>query len=161
VDDLALVDVALVAQQHTGARALWHPEALRAAVLTRAEPAATGISAIGGLLCPTSDEDEHGLALWFGPGGSCLRAPLAPGLYREIAVRERRMVQLGEAVEWEGPGVLALDGERERTLRPGQRVRLSVQRDGPHVVDVGRTLHEGAARGAFLLRENLTPRPLP
>jgi predicted polyphosphate/ATP-dependent NAD kinase len=150
-DDLALVDAALVAQQHTGARALWHPEALRAAVLTRAEPAATGIAAIGGLLCPTTDEDDCGLGLWFGPSGTCLRAPLAPGLYRLVGVRDHHRLFLGDVIEWEGPGVLALDGERERVLRPGQRVRLTVRRDGPRVVDVARALHAAVASRAFVV----------
>ena len=150
-DDLALVDVVLVAQRHTGARALWQPELLRVAVLARAEPAATGIAAIGGLLCPTADADEGGLVLWFGPGGVCLRAPLAPGLYRDIGVHEWRALALGEAIDLEGPGVLALDGERERALRPGRRARLRVRRDGPLMIDVARTLHVAAVRGAFVL----------
>jgi hypothetical protein len=156
-DDLALIDAALVANQHTGARALWQPEALRVAVLSRAEPAATGICAIGGLLWPTTEDDEHGLALWLGPGGACLNAPLAPGLYRAVGVQAVRALDFGEAVELEGPGVLALDGEREHVLRPGRRVRLRVQRDGPHMINVARTLHAAAACGAFVQKRENVP----
>lgn len=149
-DDLALIDAALVAQRHTGARALWQPELLRAAVLARAEPAATGIAAVGGLLRAVSGAEDHGLGLWFGPGGVRLRAPLAPGLYRDIDVRETRLLALGEPVALAGPGVLALDGERERVLRDGQRACLRVQRDGPRVIDVHRTLHLAAQRRTFV-----------
>jgi hypothetical protein len=122
--DLALIDVVLVAQSFTGARALWEPGTLRAAVLARAEPAATGISAVGGLLCPVGEEEDGALLLCFGPGGSSLRAPIAPGLYRDVAVRETRLLTLGEVVELEGSGVLAFDGERERILGPGQRAAV-------------------------------------
>ena len=44
-----------------------------------------------------------------------------------------------------GPGVLAFDGERERVLKPDQRARLTVQRDGPWVIDVAKTLAQAAA----------------
>ena len=148
-DDLALVDVVLVAQSFTGARALWEPETLRAAVLARAEPAATGISAVGGLLCPTGDDEDRALVLRFGPGETCVRAPIAPGLYREVAVREARTLALGEVVEIDGPGVLAFDGERERALVAGRCARMRVLRDGPWVIDVPRALALAAHTGAF------------
>jgi hypothetical protein len=45
--------------------------------------------------------------------------------------------------------VLAIDGERERVLKRGQRAHLSLRRDGPWVVDVQRTLAHAAACGAF------------
>jgi predicted polyphosphate/ATP-dependent NAD kinase len=147
--DLALIDAVLVDQAFIGARALWEPGTLRAAVLARAEPAATGISAIGGLLCPISDEEDGGLLLSFGPGGTCVSAPIAPGLYREVAVREARALAPGEVVELVGPGVLAFDGERERVLAAGARARLCVRRDGPRVIDVAAALREAARRGTF------------
>ena len=148
-DDLALVDAVLVEQAFVGARALWEPDVLRAAVLTRAEPAAVGIAAVGGLLCPVADGDDRGLALRFGRGGTYLRAPIAPGLYREVAVREARPLALGETVELEGPGVLAFDGERERVLLRGRRARLGIRRDGPRLIDIGLALREAAGRGVF------------
>jgi predicted polyphosphate/ATP-dependent NAD kinase len=148
-EDLALIDVVLVAQAFVGARALWEPETLRAAVLARADPAATGISAVGGLLQPTGDEEDAALFLRFGAGGGCVRGPIAPGLYRDIAVRDVRPLALGEVVDLEGPGVLAFDGERDRVLQPGQRARLRVLRDGPRVIDVRRTLTLAARAGAF------------
>ena len=48
-----------------------------------------------------------------------------------------------------GPGLLAFDGDRERTLAPGQRARLRVTRSGPHVIDPERALAAAAARGWF------------
>ena len=45
--------------------------------------------------------------------------------------------------------MLALDGERERPLRRGQRAVLSVLRDGPRLIDVRATLTLAARRGIF------------
>jgi hypothetical protein len=58
-------------------------------------------------------------------------------------------VAFGETVEFQGPGVLAFDGERERVLQPGQRVRLSLDRSGPRVIDVQQALRTAAASGHF------------
>jgi hypothetical protein len=59
---------------------------------------------------------------------------------------------LGETVEVRGPGVLALDGEREIVLQEGRRARLTVLRDGPRVIDVAGTLRMAACRGVFVQR---------
>ena len=55
---------------------------------------------------------------------------------------------LGEVIEWQGPGVLAFDGERMRKLRDGQRARVWVEQDGPLVVDVGASALLSARSGA-------------
>lgn len=145
-DDLALVDAALVEGTFVGSRALWEPERLRLVVLTRADPAAIGLSALGGLLEPLDADEDAGLALTLGPHGAVVRAPLAPGLYRDVAVAAVRRLALAEPLTVTGPGVLALDGERERLLRPGQRAVLRVLRDGPWLVDVRQTLRAAAHR---------------
>jgi predicted polyphosphate/ATP-dependent NAD kinase len=138
--DLALIDVAVLDAAFIGTRAVWDAAALRLAVLARAEPASVGISAIGGLLAPTGDGDESGLLVELGEGGGRVLAPIAPGLFSDVAVRGVRRLAFGEAVSVEGPAMLALDGERERRLRPGQQAALTVWRDGPRVVDVTATL---------------------
>ena len=148
-DDLALIDAVLLDERFVGSRAIWHPERLRTIVLTRAEPSAMGMSAIGGLMDPVADSDDCGLAVEIGDGEMAVSAPIAPGLYREVGVRSCERLAFGEVVEIAGPGILAFDGERERLLRPGQAARLRVQRDGPHVVDVAQTLRLAACRGLF------------
>ncbi|MFN0148099.1 MAG: NAD(+)/NADH kinase [Dehalococcoidia bacterium] len=147
-DDIALIDAVFINEIFVGSRAIWDPARLKLAVLTRADPAAVGISALGGLLHPLQDSDESGLLLQFG-GDAGVFAPIAPGLYREVAVRDFYQIAAGEAIGIEGPGVLALDGERERVLKPGQRATLQVARDGPYVVDIGRALTLAAERGSF------------
>lgn len=148
-DDLALVDAALAAGRFVGARAIRGGDRLREAVLTRAEPSAVGITAIGGLLAPLAAAEDAGLRLSLGAGGTVVRAPIAPGFYERVAVRAHGRLALGEAVTVRGPGVLALDGERERVLKAGQAATLRVERDGPWVIDVPATLARAAAAGLY------------
>ena len=151
-DDIALIDAVLSAERFIGARALLEADLLKLALLTRADPGAVGMTAIGGLLDPLADDVDAALALTLGRGRDAVRAPIAPGLYADVRVAEARRVAFGETIEVRGPGVLAFDGERERTLKPDQRATLTVRRDGPWVVDVPRTLAAAAASGAFRIQ---------
>lgn len=148
-DDLALVDAVLLDEPFVGSKAVWDTGRLRTLVLARAEPAVVGLSAIGGLLQPLPDAADGGLLVEIGAGGIEVLAPIAPGLHAPVPVRATRALAFGEPVEIRGPGVIALDGERERRLAPGQGARLTVRRDGPMVVDVQLTLRLAACRGLF------------
>ena len=148
-DDVALIDAVVSNERFVGARALLAPEQLRMALLTRADPAAVGMTAIGGLLAPLTDTEEFGLLLELGGNDLAVNAPIAPGYYREVGVSRHRPVNFVEEITVEGPGVLAFDGERERVLKPGQRAMLSLSRSGPWVVDVEKTLHLAAEKGCF------------
>jgi predicted polyphosphate/ATP-dependent NAD kinase len=153
-DDLALIDAVLVNERFVGARALLNPENLSSALLTIADPAAVGITAIGGLLNPLTEQADDGMQLEFaaeGEAASVVRAPIAPGYYREIGIREHRRIPFNQSLRCEGPGVLAFDGERERVLKPGQQATLTVERTGPHVIDVPATMRLAASRGCFLM----------
>ncbi|MFT7652503.1 MAG: hypothetical protein ACI9UU_001611 [Candidatus Azotimanducaceae bacterium] len=148
-DDFALIDAMLTKERFVGARALLKPHLFSSALLTRAEPAAVGITSIGGLLHPIDAKADSGLWLEFGPGGTTVNAPIAPGLYLDVHVNKFQPLALGQAVRTEGPGTLAFDGERERRLKAGQTATLTLTRNGPRVVDVSATLHWAAERGYF------------
>jgi len=47
------------------------------------------------------------------------------------------------------PSVIALDGERELTVMPSDQVKVRLQRDGPPVVDVEKTIREAVKKGFF------------
>jgi hypothetical protein len=150
--DMALIDAVVTTERFIGARALLEGDALRLAMLTRAEAAAVGMTSLGGLLQPMDETTDAGLVLTLGgEHGRTLRAPIAPGYYQDIVVADVREVPFAEPVGVTGPCVLAFDGERERTLKAGQRATLSISRTGPSVLDVSQTLRLGACRGAFLL----------
>jgi predicted polyphosphate/ATP-dependent NAD kinase len=147
--DLALIDVVMTSERFVGARALLKPQYFQSALLTRADPAAVGITSIGGLLSPLSAATDAGLWMEFGEPGTRIAAPLAPGLYHEVCIRSHRTLELGQTVRAVGPGTLAFDGERERTLAPGQEARMTLSRTGPWVVNVTAVMHRAAELGCF------------
>jgi NAD kinase len=150
--DLALVDAALLEGDHAGSLLHFDPAQLRHLLLTRAEPAAVGMSPIGGLLHPTYAEDERGVEVrCSGPdAGRPLLVPVSPGIYRHAQVSDSREVELGEVVSMTGPGVVAFDGDRQQPLEPGEALRLRIMRNGPRVVDERRALALAAERGVYL-----------
>src|SRR5262249_9676106 len=146
---LALIDAGLLVDDHVGSLLALDPAKLRTLVLARAEPASVGLSPLGGLLEPCGSGDDFGVEVRCGAGGRALLAPVSPGVYRTALVSSLRRLALGEVVDVKGPGVLALDGDREHALAPGERAELRVVRDGPWVIDVRRALREAAARGLY------------
>jgi hypothetical protein len=151
--ELALVDVALARDRFVGARALWDPEALSELVLTRAEPGAIGLSAIGAHLAPLDRADPAGLWLRLGAGGPTVRAPIVPGLVRDVPVREWRRIAPGEPIELTpSGGVVAFDAEKEHELGRTARVSVTLSLDGPRVVEIRRTLDLAARSGLFVRR---------
>jgi hypothetical protein len=150
-DDLALVDAALLDGGVTGSRALWDPDRIRSIVATRAEPAAVGLSGVAGLLAPVGAGEPGGVLVRCAPSASRrLRAPLAPGLFADFGVVEVRRLGDGETVRLDGPGVLAVDGERDRVLHDGDAVTARIERQGPMVVDPAAALRRAAVDGHYL-----------
>jgi hypothetical protein len=154
--DVALVDAVAVGDRFVGSLELFDPDTMRLAVLTRADPAAIGFAAVGGLLDPVGEHDEHGLLLRFAPVASrpalVVHAPTAPGHYADVGVAEVRRLRMDEPVVVGGLVLLAFDGERKRRLGEGVAATLRVRRDGPRVVDVAAVLHRAAADGRFVRR---------
>jgi len=151
--DIALIDAVVTDETFVGARALLEGDELRYALLTRAEPAAVGITALGGLLHPVSEKHDGGLLLTLGKGRQRVNAPIAPGLYQKVKVSSAMPIVFDEVVEFEGPCVVALDGERERVIKVGQKFDMRISRTGPHVVDIEKTMNLAASAGAFTGRK--------
>jgi hypothetical protein len=147
-NDLGVIDAVLLRRDHTGNLLPFDPERIAALVLTRAEPASVGMSPIGGYLDPVGFADDCGLALRCGQGRS-LNVPISPGLFRTVRVDHCARLALGEEIAFVGPGVVAFDGDRERTLADGETAWVSVRRDGPAVIDVARCIRIAAERGVL------------
>jgi hypothetical protein len=150
--DLALIDAVLLEGDHSGSLRHFDPEHVRHLVLTRAEPAAVGMSPIGGLLLPTGVDDDRGVEVHCTTrdgGGEPLLVPVSPGVYANAYVARCRELPLSHEIEMRGPGVLAFDGDRQKPLRDGERVRMRVERDGPLVIDEARALTLAAEQGLF------------
>lgn len=154
-DDLALIDAVLTRERFVGARALLSPDQLAAILLTRADPATVGMAAVGGLLHPIKHSSNKALLLKLcgdreAQAKYVIKAPIAPGLYTNLHVEHVDVVGLDKPVVWHGPGVLAFDGERERTLLPEQHATLKVTRNGPKVVRISKVMRKAAAKGCFV-----------
>ena len=148
--DIALVDVAVSRERYVGSRAIWDPATLHEVFLTRGEPASVGLASIGARLRPLSLSDPDGFHFRLGPGGCTVLAPVAPGIVSAVPVAEWRSLPPGERVAVGlSPCTIALDGEREFTVRARQRVEVCISPRGPRVVMVEDALREATATGVF------------
>ena len=145
--DIGLIDAVLLADDKAGNLLPFDAQRLRRMVLTRAEPNAIGMSPIGGFIDPVYAADDAGLQVDMGPGGHVLHAPLSPGLFRPIPVIATERVALEQSVEFAGPGVIALDGDRDHDLAPDEVAWVTVRRDGPRVFDTNATMRWAVAEG--------------
>jgi predicted polyphosphate/ATP-dependent NAD kinase len=146
--DIALVDVAVSTQPFVGARALWDVASVRELFLTRGSPANIGLAAIAGWRHPVAPQDRQGLHVILDRDGTPVAAPIAPGLIVPVGVKSHRLIQPGERVPiGHAPALLALDGERELVVRPGERWEVRLSWDGPAVLDVERTLSAAQRQG--------------
>lgn len=148
--DIALIDAVVTSDQFIGARALLDPSTLRSALLCRADPAGVGMTSLGGLLTPVSDEEDAGLWVEFGPGKKKLMAPMIPGQISEIPIARQQKVKLGRTFKISGPCALALDGEREHVLASDSNVTMRLSRNGPGVVDIQGVMAWAAKHKMFL-----------
>ena len=155
-ESIALIDAALLVDDHPGSLLQADPERLSRILLTRAEPASVGLSPVGGLLMPCDSDDEFAVEVHARPGphpensGKTLRAPLSPGLYATVGIEGVERIELEIDVRWSGPGLLAFDGDREIVLESDQSATLRVARTGPWVIEPRRALRAAAMQGLFL-----------
>ncbi len=147
--ELALVDVAVIAGSATGARAVVDPLSIRAVVAAIASPMSTGLSSIAGRIAPLGPDDDGAVVVRTGGDERLVRVPIVPGRFDQIAIESVEPLAVGERVVFEGPCVLAYDGERDRVVPADTRAAITVDRAGPHVVDVERTLWIAADRRLF------------
>ncbi len=141
--DRALVDVALLRGRFVGARAIWDASRLQALIVTRANPATIGVSAIAGMLHPVSPQEPRGLAAWLAPDAPRqIVAALGPGLLVRLGAQEVQELTIDQVVSYSitEPTIVALDGERELALSRGQLLTVRLRAGGPWIVDGARVL---------------------
>jgi predicted polyphosphate/ATP-dependent NAD kinase len=164
--DIALVDVAIAHEHYIGAKALWRTDSLAAVYLAFADPEAIGLSAIGGMLAPVGRREPGGLHVEVAPpmsdAAGCaaadplfhLHAPIAPGLLQPVPVYGWRRLLDGEPVAVsQRSGVVALDGEREITFGPNDRLTITLRERAFRSIAVAGCLRYAATHG--LLRAQL------
>ncbi len=167
-EDVALVDLAVLDESFTGARAVTTGRSIRLLVTAFAEPSSIGLVAIGAMVQPIGRRDSGGLAVHLDQSdeplpGSTVCAVIAPGKVATFGFHSVTSVSEHSGVSFVGPAVLAFDGERDRTITAAQHCTAYVVSDGPTVIDVLATLRAAAAAG-LMVRTPLTqllPRSTP
>ena len=145
--DIALIDAVATLHSFKGSKAVWKPEYLKEVVASVSSPYNIGLSSIPGMLREITERDDLGIYVELGEGRS-LKAPIAPGVFRSIKVKEVRTLKLNEEIELKtSPSLLALDGERETEIKG--KITAKITRNGPRVIDYKETLKIAAERGFF------------
>ena len=152
--DTALIDAVVSDDFYAGAKAIWDPERIRRIVVTRCHPATIGFSAVAGAYRIVEDTEDIGLAVELGAQGEGVLAPIAAGVLTPVRVSASRTLALGEEYRFtaESRCMIALDGEREVRVQPGDEVSMTVERDGPWRVLPRKALQRAAELGMYRLR---------
>lgn len=149
--DMALVDAAVSKSGFIASRAVWDVSTLKEIFLARAAPENIGFSSIGGLILGAPLGEGQGLHIVLGEGGRIVRAPIAPGLIRQVPFVSNRLFGQGEEIPVSrGPVLIALDGERELVAREGGSLSVSFNPRGPQVIDLPLALGWAAEKGLFI-----------
>lgn len=150
VVDLALIDVVVSEAAFIATRALWDVAPLKEIFLCRAEPGNIGFSSVGGHLCALPPGSGKGVHIKIGDGRNVVKAPIAPGLVRNIPIEAYEIFERGRSIPIShAPGVIAMDGERERLIKKGEVFSVRHSANGPMVVDMGRTLRMASEASLF------------
>jgi hypothetical protein len=147
VHDVGLIDAVLLRRDHVGNLLPFDADRIDQLLLTRAEPTAIGMSPIGGLLEVVDAAADEGLLVQLGSEGTRFAAPLSPGLFRNVTVKSLTRIAFDVAVPFRGPGVLALDGDRDYRIVEGGALTVTLKRDGPWVPDLERAMRWAVAQG--------------
>ena len=153
IRDIALIDVVQLRDDYVGNLLPYDEAKLKKILLTRALPDTVGMSPVGGLISVVEEKDDCGLLVEVGEIGASeisVRVPLSPGFFKEVAIADSRIIDLGETVTFEGEGILALDGDREHKLGNKRSVSVTIRRDGLWVYDVGAAMRYAVAEGMML-----------
>ena len=152
--DTALIDAVVSDDFYAGAKAIWDPERIRRIVVTRCHPATIRFSAVAGAYRLVEDTEDIGFAVELGAQGEGVLAPIAAGVLTPVHVSASRTLALGEEYRFtaESRCMIALDGEREVRVQPGDEVSMTVERDGPWRVLPRKALQRAAELGMYRLR---------
>jgi hypothetical protein len=142
--DSALVDIAVIAGQHVGSRAVWEPDNVLQVFVTRAAPTNIGFTSIIGKYQTIKPDDNFGgMALLKEDGKCCqVQAVIGPGLIYDICIDDFQKMLSGQpiAIVSARPLVLALDGEREIVLGDTDVAEIVLNIEGPYFINIDRVM---------------------
>lgn len=150
-EDIALVDAVLSSDPIIGSKAIWRTDSILGVVVSRSNPASIGFSSIAGVREIITPADDYGGVVFLGAGYQPVVAPVAPGVLETIGVSPMTRLPLGQPYRWEARqrGTIAVDGEREIYVKPGDVLHFAVTRNGPLKVFVQETIEQAQIQGKF------------
>jgi len=141
LEDIALIDAAVVNESYIGSRALWHTEKLEEIFVTRSTSYDIGMVSIPGCLTEVKVGDEGGVYLKVGKPNETVRAAVAPGVIKEVPVEDWRILKPEEYIELpQKDRIIALDGERELFIKEGENVKIQLSSAGSRFLDYKQAL---------------------
>ena len=154
--EIALVDVAIVAERYVGARALWRVQNFRELYVSFAETEVIGMSVVAGLLDPVGRDVPEGRCIYFDNSEKPdfeLQAPIAPGVIETIGIKSWRKLPVDTPIAiGEKQGSIAFDGERELSFSVNDQPTVTLHSKAFRTVEVSACMRLGAQRR--LLRDN-------
>ena len=155
-EESALIDAVLLRNDYIGSLLPFAAENLDTIILTRAEPASIGISPIGGYLMPSRFEDDFGVVVQCRPdAGRKVKVPISPGLHQDVGIANVGRLDLDQCVNIQGPGIIAVDGDRIIRLVGNEIASFRILRDGPRVIQAERVMAY-AALNQSLAKSNMS-----
>jgi predicted polyphosphate/ATP-dependent NAD kinase len=146
--EIALVDVAIVAERYIGARALWRTQNFKELYVTFAETGVIGMSVIAGLLDPVNRDKAEGRCVVFDSSERpcyLLQAPIAPGVIEAVGIESWRVLEPDIAYPIaEEEGSIAFDGERELSFSKADRPTITLRTNAFRTVDIAACMEFGA-----------------
>jgi len=140
-NDIALIDMAISNQNFVGSKAIWDPNVLDQLFLTQSNPLSIGLSAIGSKVAKIPE--NQAIKLEFSKKGKKVYAPIAPGLISEIYIKKWELFSYDKKFTFSNySGTIALDGEREIEIYKKNKIEITLQKQGPFVLDVIKSVHQ-------------------
>jgi len=140
-EDIALIDMAISNQNFVGSKAIWDPNVLDHLFLTQSDPVSIGLSSIGSKVAKIPKNEA--IKLDFSKKGQKVYAPIAPGLISEIFIKDWQLFSYDKKFNISNySGTIALDGEREIEIYRRNKIEITLQKQGPFVLDVIKSVHQ-------------------
>lgn len=155
--DIALIDAVISSDIVLGSRAIWDTNRIKHVTVTRCHPASIGFSAIAGSIEIVTPEDDFGYSLDLDEEGNSYLVPLAAGMLQEVKTKNEKKCLLDYDYDFnmEERCIIALDGEREVTLKNKDLLTFKITRNGPWRVNPNKVLEVAQKHGLFKINSQL------
>jgi hypothetical protein len=138
--EIALVDVAIVAERYVGARALWRAQNFKELFVTFAETEVIGM--------PVDRDTPEGRHVHFDNSNQPawrLQAPIAPGVIETIGIESwGRLLPDQPIAVGAHSGSIAFDGERELSFTEGDHPTVTLRTNAFRTINVAACMNIGA-----------------